>query len=55
MSNLGVEAFWIVEFEVVHTQWAGAGVVVLETNRVYGGDGHYYYKGSYQTQNGIFT
>lgn len=41
-----LEALWSVEF-VANTQIYGAGVVVLETGRAFGGDSQYYYVGDY--------
>lgn len=46
-----LEALWSVEF-VSNVQGTGAGVAVLETGRVLGGDGQYFYVGSYKVQNG---
>lgn len=45
-----LEALWSVEF-VTNVQSSGAGVAVLETGRVLGGDGQYFYVGSYRIQN----
>ncbi|MEW5897269.1 MAG: GrlR family regulatory protein [Nanoarchaeota archaeon] len=41
-----LEALWSVEF-VSNLQVQGAGVVVLETGRVFGGDAQYFYVGDY--------
>ena len=41
-----LEALWSVEF-VANTQMYGAGIVVLETGRIFGGDSLYYYVGGY--------
>ncbi|GMV60123.1 MAG: hypothetical protein AMXMBFR72_32160 [Betaproteobacteria bacterium] len=46
-----LEALWSVEF-VSNLQGVGAGVAVLETGRILGGDGQYYYVGSYRVENG---
>ena len=43
---ISLEALWTIEFEVV-TGWENGGVVVLETNRVFGGDSEYYYLGTF--------
>lgn len=40
-----LEALWSVEF-VSNTDGEGAGVAVLETGRILGGDGQYYYDAS---------
>ncbi len=47
-----LEALWSVEFSS-NLQIFGAGVVIFETNRVFGGDGQYYYLGSYEVKNGV--
>jgi len=47
-----LEALWSVEF-VSNVQGAGAGVAVLETGRVLGGDNQYTYVGSYRTENHV--
>jgi hypothetical protein len=41
-----VEALWTAEFDTV-AGWRNGGVIVLETNRAFGGDGQYYYVGKY--------
>jgi hypothetical protein len=38
-----------------YSQFEAAGVVVLETNRLFGGDSSYYYTGSYVGKNGRLT
>lgn len=45
-----MEGLWSIDFtaEAMH----GAGVVVFETNRVYGGDDKYYYIGTYSVTHG---
>jgi len=49
-----IEALWTVEF--ISTQESiGAGVVVFETNRIFGGDVSYYYLGNYEIKNGQLT
>lgn len=47
-----LEALWSVEF-VSNVQSFGAGVAVLETGRVFGGDSQYYYLGSFKVVNGV--
>jgi hypothetical protein len=42
-----VEALWTVDFDTV-AGWKNAGIVVLETNRVFGGDSAFYYLGHYE-------
>lgn len=42
-----LEALWSVEF-ISNAQFNGAGVVVLETGRAFGGDSQYYYVGDYK-------
>jgi len=45
-----VEALWSVEF-ISDMDVLGAGVVVLETGRILGGDSQYFYVGSYEVKN----
>ena len=47
-----LEALWSVEF-VSNMQSFGAGVAVLETGRIFGGDSTYFYVGSYDLVNGM--
>lgn len=49
-----IEALWTVEFISTKGNF-GAGVVVFETNRVFGGDVSYYYLGSYKVKNDEIT
>lgn len=42
-----LEALWSVDF-LANTQRPGAGVVVLESSRAFGGDSNYIYIGSYK-------
>jgi len=42
-----VEALWTIDFDTVSGS-KSTGVVVLETNRLFGGDGLYYYLGRYE-------
>jgi hypothetical protein len=49
-----IEALWTLEF--VSTEGnIGAGVVIFETNRIFGGDVSYYYLGEYETKNNKIT
>ena len=41
-----LEALWSVEFRT-NAGYAGAGVAVFETGRIFGGDGQYFYIGTY--------
>ena len=43
---MSVEALWTVEYDVAG-EWRNGGVMVLEMNRVFGGDTQYYYRGRY--------
>lgn len=43
-----IEALWTAEFEVAQRGWTNVGIVVLESGRVFGGDGQYYYVGTYK-------
>jgi hypothetical protein len=47
-----VEALWSLEFESGLGDH-GAGVVVLETYRLFGGDAQYFYVGKYKVENRI--
>lgn len=47
-----VEALWSLEF-ISNQQIYGAGVIVLETDRVFGGDAQYFYVGRYKIESGI--
>jgi hypothetical protein len=49
---VGVEALWSVAFQS-SDGWIGAGVVVLETERVLGGDGSFTYIGKYSIASGV--
>lgn len=52
-SELGevvrLEALWSVQFRSSTGEF-GAGVVILETGRVFGGDAQYFYLGTYEVQ-----
>ena len=56
-----LEALWSVRLKSAvpgaagYSQFEAAGVVVLETNRLFGGDSSYYYTGSYVGKNGRLT
>ncbi|MCH8098263.1 MAG: hypothetical protein IID53_14440 [Proteobacteria bacterium] len=41
------EALWSIQFES-GAGYVGAGVIVLETERLFGGDGQYFYLGKYE-------
>lgn len=51
---LELEALWSAEFQT-NNGYAGAGVVVFESGRIYGGDASYYYLGSFQVKDGVVT
>nr|WP_320146662.1 GrlR family regulatory protein [uncultured Anaeromusa sp.] len=44
-----LEGLWSVEFETA-TGYDGAGVVVFETTKIFGGSDNYYYLGNYQVE-----
>jgi hypothetical protein len=51
-----IEALWSVEFHSNGSPGSftyGAGVVVFETGRIFGGDGRYFYVGNYEIVNGV--
>ncbi len=54
---MSVEALWTARFGDVSSPgtWENGGVVVLETGRIYGGDGGTYYIGTYEIDRGSFT
>jgi len=43
------EALWAIGFQANNGNF-GAGVLVFETGRIFGGDSSYYYVGSYETK-----
>lgn len=45
-----IEGLWSVEF-YANTGYVGAGVIVFETQRIFGGDSTYYYLGDYLIDN----
>lgn len=47
-----LEAMWSVQF-VTNRATGGFGIVVLETERVMGGDSSYMYVGSYKVEHGV--
>lgn len=49
-----IEALYGVTFKFNNTQDSGAGVAVLETNRVLGGDSGFTYIGDYKVENNTF-
>ena len=49
-----VEALWTFKF-ITNESVVGAGVAVLETGRVFGGDSEYYFVGTYQIHGGEIT
>ena len=52
-----LEALWSVNFTLIPTGTAifGNGVAVLNNGNIRGGDSTYYYTGTYQINNGVFT
>ena len=56
METSMLNALWSVQFSVPPsgTGVFGSGVVVLQNGSIRGGDGSYYYKGSYQINGDIF-
>ena len=53
MPDDSVEGMWTVWFEGV--AGLGCGIVVLETQKVFGGDSSWYYRGSYTIDGGQFS
>lgn len=46
---MSIEAFWKVGFASNHND-AGAGVVIFDSGKIYGGDSGFYYKGNYSVE-----
>lgn len=46
---MGIEGMWAVYFQSNMEDYGG-GVVIFETNRLFGGDSSYYYTGSYNAE-----
>jgi T3SS negative regulator,GrlR len=51
---MALEALWIVTFTVAARNWGG-GIVVFETERIFGGDPNYFYVGSYKAKGNDIT
>lgn len=49
-----LEALWSIKFRS-NLQVFGAGVVVLETGKIFGGDAQYFYIGNYKVKNDILS
>jgi len=49
---MSLEALWTAEFGS-NLGWVGAGVVIFETGRIFGGDGAYYYLGKAEVKNDL--
>lgn len=52
---MSVEALWTVEYELAPHGWTNGGIVVLESERVFGGDSQYYYVGTYVLKDRHFS
>ncbi len=53
---MSLEALWTVEFaslEEGNQSNMGAGIVIFETERIFGGDNQFYYVGKYKVNNGM--
>lgn len=50
-----IEALWSVEFKMSATQVTGAGVVIFESQRIFGGDSNYFYTGDYSLDGNDLT
>lgn len=51
-NQQSVEALYLVEFgDITSSEYRNGGVVVFETERVFGGDSGYYYVGSFNVKN----
>jgi T3SS negative regulator,GrlR len=49
-----LEALWSLEFGS-SSGYEGAGVVIFETGRIFGGDAQYYYTGKYSLKDGTMS
>ncbi len=47
---MSIEGLWSIQFQESTKGNTGAGVVVFETQRVFGGDSGYYYIGNYKVE-----
>jgi T3SS negative regulator,GrlR len=52
---MNIEALYVVKFGDVAGPQVNGGVVVLETNRIFGGDSGYYYTGTYSLTGTILS
>ena len=43
-----IEGLWVIEFSIDLTEWQNGGILVLETQKILGGDSQYYYVGEYR-------
>ena len=51
---MSVDALWTIEFETA-SRWTNGGVVVLQRDRLLGGDGAYYFIGTYRVTGDALT
>lgn len=51
---MSIEAMWTAKFQS-NMGASGAGIIVLETQRIFGGDSWHYYVGNYRADNGNFS
>ena len=54
---MSIEALWQLKFATVEDDevFAGGGVIIFKTGRVFGGDSSFYYLGEYTLEDGEFT
>lgn len=57
---MSIEALWTIEYGQLDINgnsvaWTNGGVIIFETNRVFGGDSSYHYLGKYEIQNQTVT
>ena len=52
VENQDLEALWSVVFLTPNSQRINAGVVVFESERIFGGDSWFYYTGTYKGEKG---
>ncbi len=51
---MSLEALWTIEFQTPGG-WVNEGIIVLETNRLYGGDSDFFYVGTYEVAGETLT
>lgn len=47
---MGIEALWLLSIKI-DNDLQSSGITIFETNKIFGGDGQYYYLGTYEYKN----